>query len=118
VSDFAFLTVRSTDRRCSPELAEVTPPQRAILKKALKIARDPSGVTDSDFQNLRDFGLSERRNYTQSSLIILLAGNPIPRATFFLKAPLAHELIVLSTPSLNRGRAPSSGDVVCVAIIG
>ena len=42
-----------------PELAEVTPPQRAILKTALKIARDPSGVTDSDFQNLRDFGLSE-----------------------------------------------------------
>ena len=42
-----------------PDLAQVPPPQRAILKFALKTARDPQAVTDGDFQTLRDYGLSD-----------------------------------------------------------
>jgi uncharacterized peroxidase-related enzyme len=41
------------------ELAQVPPPQRAILEFSMKVARHPKSVTDEDFQNLRDFGLSE-----------------------------------------------------------
>lgn len=42
-----------------PDLAEVPPPQRAMIQFTLKVARDPQGLTDEDFQTLRDFGLSE-----------------------------------------------------------
>jgi uncharacterized peroxidase-related enzyme len=40
-------------------LAEVSPPQRAILQFAMKVARDPKSLTDGDFQNLQDLGLSD-----------------------------------------------------------
>ena len=40
-------------------LAEVTPPQRAILKFALKTAQEPQSITDADFQTLQDYGLSD-----------------------------------------------------------
>ena len=42
-----------------PELAQVPPPQRAMIKLGLKTARDPKSVTDEDFQTLRDYGLSD-----------------------------------------------------------
>lgn len=42
-----------------PELAQIPPPQRAIIKFGLKTARDPKSVTDDDFQTLRDYGLSD-----------------------------------------------------------
>ncbi len=42
-----------------PELAHVPPTQRAMIKLALKTARDPKSVTDEDFQALRDHGLSD-----------------------------------------------------------
>lgn len=42
-----------------PDLAEVPPPQRAILKFALKIARDSQSVSDEDFEELKSHGLSE-----------------------------------------------------------
>lgn len=41
------------------DLAKVPPPQRAILEFAMKVARDPKSLTDEDFQNLHDFGLSD-----------------------------------------------------------
>jgi uncharacterized peroxidase-related enzyme len=40
-------------------LAKVSPPQRAIIKFALKAARDQKSMNDKDFQTLRDYGLSE-----------------------------------------------------------
>lgn len=40
-------------------LAQVPPPQRAILELAVKVAQDPKSVTDQDFQNLRELGFSE-----------------------------------------------------------
>jgi len=40
-------------------LAKVPPPQRAILEFAMKVAREPSSVTDEDFRQLRELGLSE-----------------------------------------------------------
>ena len=40
-------------------LAKVPPPQRAILEFAMKVAREPKSVTDEDFRNLHEFGLSE-----------------------------------------------------------
>ena len=42
-----------------PELAEVPPPQRAMLKFGLKTARSPRSVTDEDVQALRDHGLTD-----------------------------------------------------------
>jgi uncharacterized peroxidase-related enzyme len=42
-----------------PELAQVPPPQRAIIKFGLKAAMDPKSVTDADFETLRDYGLSD-----------------------------------------------------------
>ncbi len=42
-----------------PDLADVPPPQRAILKFGLKIAQDPKSVTDEDVRALRDQGLSD-----------------------------------------------------------
>jgi len=42
-----------------PELKQVPPPQRAMIKFGLKTARDPKGVTDEDFRTLRDYGLSD-----------------------------------------------------------
>ena len=42
-----------------PDLAELPPSQRAILKLALKTSRDPLAVTDDDFQTLREFGLND-----------------------------------------------------------
>ncbi|HEX9723405.1 MAG TPA: carboxymuconolactone decarboxylase family protein [Vicinamibacteria bacterium] len=48
-------------RSCAsdPELAQVPPPQRAMIKFGLKTARDPKSVTDEDFRTLRDYGLSD-----------------------------------------------------------
>ena len=42
-----------------PDLAELPPSQRAILKLALKTSRDPLTVTDDDLQTLREFGLND-----------------------------------------------------------
>ena len=42
-----------------PDLAELPPSQRAILKLALKTSRDPLEVTDDDLQTLREFGLND-----------------------------------------------------------
>ena len=42
-----------------PDLAEVPPPQRAMLKFGLKTARSPRSVTDEDVQALRDHGLTD-----------------------------------------------------------
>ena len=42
-----------------PDLTEVPPPQRALLRVGLKANRDPKSVTDEDIQSLRDQGLSE-----------------------------------------------------------
>lgn len=42
-----------------PELMQVPPPQRAMIKFALKTAKDPKSVTDEDFRTLRDYGLSD-----------------------------------------------------------
>ena len=42
-----------------PDLAELPPSQRAILKLALKTSRDPLAVTDDDLQTLREFGLTD-----------------------------------------------------------
>ena len=48
-------------RNCAsdPELSAVPPSQRAILKFALKAARDRKSLTDEDFQTLRDYGFSD-----------------------------------------------------------
>lgn len=40
-----------------PDLAEVPEPHRAILKFALKTARDPNSITDSDYEALAERGL-------------------------------------------------------------
>jgi len=40
-------------------LSKVPPPQRAILEFAAKVARQPKSVTDGDFEQLRELGLSE-----------------------------------------------------------
>ena len=42
-----------------PDLATLPPPQRAILKLALKTSRDPLSVTDADFQTVREYGLDD-----------------------------------------------------------
>lgn len=42
-----------------PELAQIPPPQRAMVKFGLKAARNPQSVTDDDFQLLRDHGLTD-----------------------------------------------------------
>ena len=42
-----------------PDLTQLPPPQRAILKVALKTSRDPLSVTEDDLQTLREYGLSE-----------------------------------------------------------
>lgn len=42
-----------------PGLAQIPPPHRAILTFALKAARDPNSLRASDFEVLRDQGLSE-----------------------------------------------------------
>jgi len=42
-----------------PELVHVPPTQRAMIRLALKTARDPKSVSDEDFQVLRDHGLSD-----------------------------------------------------------
>ena len=42
-----------------PGLAHVPPPQRAIIKFALKTVRNPQSVSDEDFQALREFGMSQ-----------------------------------------------------------
>ena len=42
-----------------PDLTGVPPTQRAIVKLALKIARDPLSVTDAEIQTVRDHGLSD-----------------------------------------------------------
>lgn len=42
-----------------PDLAQVPPPQRAMLKFGLKTARNPRSVTDEDLQTLRDHGLTD-----------------------------------------------------------
>ncbi|NKB71568.1 MAG: peroxidase-related enzyme [Candidatus Latescibacteria bacterium] len=42
-----------------PDLADIPPSQRAILKFALKTTRDPRSVTDEDFQALQRHGLSD-----------------------------------------------------------
>ena len=42
-----------------PDLAELPPPQRAIVKLALKTSRDPLSVTDDDFQTVREYGLDD-----------------------------------------------------------
>ena len=42
-----------------PELADIPPTQRAIIKFALKTARDPRSVNDEDFQTLHNHGLSD-----------------------------------------------------------
>lgn len=42
-----------------PDLSELPPPQRAILKFALKAARDPKAINKEEIQTLKDYGLSE-----------------------------------------------------------
>ncbi|MEW5977832.1 MAG: peroxidase-related enzyme [Acidobacteriota bacterium] len=42
-----------------PELAQLPPTQRAIVKFGLKTARSPQSLTDEDLQGLRDHGLSD-----------------------------------------------------------
>lgn len=42
-----------------PDLTEVPPPQRAMMRVALKANSDPKSVTDDDIQSLRDQGLSD-----------------------------------------------------------
>jgi uncharacterized peroxidase-related enzyme len=42
-----------------PDLAELPPPQRGIVKFGLKTSRDPLSVTDDDFQTLREYGLND-----------------------------------------------------------
>lgn len=42
-----------------PDLAQVPPPQRGMLKLGLKAARNPQSVTDEDLQTLRDYGLTD-----------------------------------------------------------
>lgn len=42
-----------------PDLAQVPPPQRAMLKFGLKTARNPQSVTDEDVRTLRDHGLTD-----------------------------------------------------------
>lgn len=39
------------------DLSEVPPPQRAIIKFALKLARNLKSAKDEDYQTLRDYGL-------------------------------------------------------------
>jgi len=48
-------------RSCArdPELTEVPPTQRAILKFGLKTAQNPKSITDEDFRTLRDQGLTD-----------------------------------------------------------
>lgn len=42
-----------------PELTQLPPTQRAMIRFSLKTARDPKSLTDDDFQTLRDYGLSD-----------------------------------------------------------
>jgi len=42
-----------------PEMAEVPPPQRAIVKFALKTSQDPLSVRDEELEALRDQGMSD-----------------------------------------------------------
>ena len=42
-----------------PEMANVPPAQRAILKFGLKVARDPKSITDADVEALRDHNFSD-----------------------------------------------------------
>jgi uncharacterized peroxidase-related enzyme len=42
-----------------PDLAQIPPPQRAMVKFGLKAAKNPKSVTDKDVQTLIDHGLTE-----------------------------------------------------------
>ena len=42
-----------------PDLTELPPPQRAIIKFALKMAKDPKYLNSEDFDKLRDLGISD-----------------------------------------------------------
>ena len=42
-----------------PDLTELPPPQRAIIKFALKMAKDPKSLNSEDFDKLRDLGISD-----------------------------------------------------------
>ena len=42
-----------------PDLAQIPPPQRAMLKFGLKTAQNPGSVTDADVDGLRDHGLTD-----------------------------------------------------------
>jgi uncharacterized peroxidase-related enzyme len=42
-----------------PELSELPPPQRAIVKFGIKAAKDAASITAEDVQSLRDHGLSD-----------------------------------------------------------
>jgi uncharacterized peroxidase-related enzyme len=42
-----------------PDLAQVPPAQRAILKFGLKTAQNPQSITDEDFRALRDHGFTD-----------------------------------------------------------
>ncbi len=42
-----------------PDLTEVPPPQRAIIKFALKMSKDPKSLNNEDFDKLREFGMSD-----------------------------------------------------------
>ena len=42
-----------------PELAELPPPQRAVVRFALKAAKNAQTLSDEDYDGLRDFGFSD-----------------------------------------------------------
>jgi alkylhydroperoxidase family enzyme len=42
-----------------PELAALPPAQRKIVKFGLRAAKNPQGLTDADFQELKDLGISD-----------------------------------------------------------
>ena len=42
-----------------PHLSQIPQPHRAILQFALKAAREPSAITDEDYQTLRENDLNE-----------------------------------------------------------
>ena len=42
-----------------PDLAQIPPPQRAMIKFGLKTAKNPGSVTDADIDALRDHGLTD-----------------------------------------------------------
>lgn len=42
-----------------PDMANVPPPQRAILKFGLKVARNAKSITNEDVETLRDFNFSD-----------------------------------------------------------